>query len=192
MGRPTGSAALSAGDDPARTAARGADELVERAQAGDHDAYAALVTTHFERVLRMARALTGNDADARDATQDAFVAVWRGLPNLRDRTRFEPWLHQVVRNRCRDLLRRRRRVREIALDGHDVVVDDPGATSLDRTVLLAAFDRLSMDERRILVLHHLEALPVAEVGRQLGIPVGTVKSRLFAARRSLRRAMEGP
>ena len=77
------------------------------------------------------------------------MAVWRGLPNLRDRTRFEPWLHQVVRNRCRDLLRRRRRVREIALDGHDVVVDDPGATSLDRTVLLAAFDRLSMDERRI-------------------------------------------
>ena len=192
MGRPAGSEALAAGDEPARTAARVADELVDRARAGDHDAYTVLVGAHFERTLRMARALTGNDADARDATQDAFVAVWRGLPSLRDPARFEPWLHQVIRNRCRDLLRRRRRVREIALDGHDVVVDDPGSTSLDRTVLLAAFDRLSMDERRILVLHHLEGLPVAEVGRQLGIPEGTVKSRLFAARRSLRRAMEGP
>lgn len=192
MGQPAGSETLAAGEDHARMAARAADELVDRARAGDHDAYTILVGAHFERTLRMARALTGNDADARDVTQDAFLAVWRGLPGLRDTARFEPWLHQVIRNRCRDALRRRRRVREIALDGHDVVIDDPGATSLDRTVLLAAFDRLSLDERRVLVLHHLEGQPVAEVGRQLGIPVGTVKSRLFAARRSLRRAMEGP
>ena len=192
MGRGTGSVALSPGDDQAGAAARRSDDLVERARAGDHDAYTALVMAHFERTLRMARALTGNDADARDATQDAFVAVWRGLPNLRDSARFEPWLHQVVRNRCRDLLRRRRRVREIALDDHDGESEDQETTSLDRTVLLAAFDRLTIDERRILVLHHLEGVPVAEVGRRLGIPVGTVKSRLFAARRSLRRAVEGP
>ena len=167
------------------------DGLVARARAGDHDAFSRLVESHFDRVLRMARAITGNEADARDATQEAFVAVWRGLPGLRDADRFEPWLHQVLRNRCRDLLRRRGRVREIAIADHDAIAPDPGDARIEQTAVLAAFDRLSVDDRRILALHHLEGRPLAEVARDLGIPVGTAKSRLFAARRTLQRHLEG-
>jgi RNA polymerase sigma-70 factor (ECF subfamily) len=166
------------------------DGLVARAKTGDADAFEALVGHHFERTLRVARAITGNDADARDATQDAFLAVWRGLPRLRDEARFEPWLNQVLLNRCRDLLRRRRRVREITIEEVEVAAPEPDLGGLGRAAILRAFDRLSITDRQILVLHHLEGYPVAEIGRRLDIPIGTAKSRLYAARRSLGRALE--
>ena len=170
--------------------ARAGDPLVARARAGDHDAFAALVESHLERALRLARAITANDADARDATQDAFVAVWKALPRLRDEARFGPWLDQIVVNQCRDLLRRRRRVREIAIDDVEMTSPDPTPGRLAHAAVLAAFDRLSIAERQILVLHHLEGHPVTEIASRLGIPIGTAKSRLFSARKSLERELE--
>jgi RNA polymerase sigma-70 factor (ECF subfamily) len=101
------------------------------------------------------------------------------------------WLNRTLANKCRDTLRRRRRrSREIELSGVDVEIADPAHASVSHVWVLAAFDQLSIDDRQILVLHHLHDLPLAQVAGQLGIPIGTAKSRLWSARRALERALE--
>jgi RNA polymerase sigma-70 factor (ECF subfamily) len=173
-------------------AATRADEdayLVARAASGDRAAFAALITPRAERAIRTARAILGNEPDAHDATQDALVAAWVNLPRLRDPARFDAWLHRTLVNGCREILRRRGRRREVQVEA-DVPMADFAAGSLETASVMAAFARLSVDERSILLLHHLHGLPLDEVARQLDIPVGTAKSRLWHARRSLERALE--
>ena len=165
-------------------------DLVTRATHGDRDAFAQLVEARLDRSFRTAAAMLGNEADARDVIQESFIAVWRELPRLRDVRRFDAWLNQVVRNRCRDVLRRRRRGQEIALDGHDSSLPNTTDAVGEAASVNAAFDRLPADQRQLLVLHHLHHLSVGDLARQLGIPVGTVKWRLHRARRGLARALE--
>ena len=174
-----------AGDD-----LTGEQVLIERASRGDADAFEALVALRLPTLLRIARAILNNESDARDATQDAFVAAWQSLPTLRDARRFDAWLNTVLANKCRDLLRNRGRAHEVDIVDTDVPSADPAAGVLDRAALLAAFDRLSIADRQILALHHLEDRPLEHVARILGIPVGTAKSRLHAARRAFGRALE--
>ena len=163
---------------------------VALARMGDTDAFAALLAPRLDRLLRSARAILGNEADARDATQDACVSAWLNLPRLRDDARFDAWLNRMLLNRCRDLLRARHRSREILLDGIELPDPRPSPAEAATAGVLAAFDRLSVADRHILILHHLHDRPVDEVARVLGIPVGTAKSRLHAARRALERALE--
>jgi RNA polymerase sigma factor (sigma-70 family) len=173
--------------------------LVEQAQAGDRAAFQLLVERHVDHAYRIARAILGNDADARDATQDAFLDAWRHRDGLRAPSRFDAWLRRILVNRCRQLARSRRRraVREIPagelLDALEAVpADDPApderTAALD--VLDRAFERLPVSERTVLVLHHLEHRPLDEVAATLDIPVGTAKSRLFTARHALQQALE--
>ena len=96
----------------------------------------------------------------------------------------------MLANRCRDLLRQRGRVREISIDLADLRHADPAPAALHRASLLAAFDRLSIPDRQILAMHHLEDRPLDQVAHRLGIPIGTAKSRLHAARKALARALE--
>jgi RNA polymerase sigma-70 factor (ECF subfamily) len=173
--------------------------LVVRAQAGDRAAFEQLVDRRLDRAFRTARAILGNEADARDATQEAFLRAWRERRRLRDPARFDAWLARILLNSCREALRgrRRRAVREIAasdlLDPVDSV-SGGGPTPDERTASIdtieRAFERLSAGERAILVLHHLERRPLTEIAAALDVPVGTVKSRLHAARQSLERALE--
>jgi RNA polymerase sigma-70 factor (ECF subfamily) len=162
--------------------------LVELAGRGDRDAFAALVETRIGSAVRTASAILGNEADARDAVQEAFVSAWVNLPRLRDVGRFDPWLSRIVINRCRDTLRRRNRSREVGLDS--VTLTGVLEPDLDLTDLNAAFERLNADQRHILVLHHLHQEPVASIAQRLAIPVGTAKWRLHAARRALEKALE--
>jgi RNA polymerase sigma-70 factor (ECF subfamily) len=179
--------------------------LLERARHGDVDAFATLLETRLEAMARSATAILGDPAEARDATQEALLAIWRGLPALRDVDRFDAWAGTILVNACRHALKRRARVRvrEIALvaenagpegmaggAGGSPAVPDLHGLEDDVAALERAFERLEPDERAILVLHHLDELPLAEIATRLGIPVGTVKSRLFASRRSLGRALE--
>ena len=165
-------------------------DLTARAAHGDRDAFAQLVEARLDRTFRTACAMLDNEADARDVVQDAFIAVWRELPRLRDLARFDAWLNQIVRNRCRDVLRRRSRAREIMLDDHDSSLPDATDALAETASLNAAFDRLPADQRQLLVLHHLHHLPVGDLAAQLAIPVGTVKWRLHRARRALAQALE--
>jgi len=198
-GEPMVDSSMRAFPAVASGASRAATWLVERAQSGDHRAFDALVERELGGVHRTARAILGNDADARDATQEAFIHAWRELPRLRDTERFDAWLRAIVVNTCRKAIRGRRRrlVREIAIGdpgerltgvaSHDQGPDDQVATT---EALERSFERLSADERAILVLHHLERRPLAGIAATLAIPVGTAKSRLSAARRHLERALE--
>ena len=167
------------------------EDLVERAAGGDVDAFEALVAARLNRAFRTASAILGSEADAHDVVQEAFVAAWRHLPKLRDRARFDAWLSQTILNRCRDALRRRRRSREVGLDGALELpsADSPGARD-DMVALTTAFERLSVDHRHLLVTHHLHRVPVAQLAKELGIPEGTTKWRLHAARAALTRALE--
>lgn len=168
--------------------------LVERARAGDADAFDLLVRQRIDSVYRTALGMLGEAADARDATQETFVAAWRQLPTLRDPDRFDAWLHRITINFCRIALRKRRRVRELHLAADSQVqaafgpiasVPDPGARDFD-----AAFERLSVEQRSILLAHHHDGRSVAEIAERLGIRPGTVKSRLHTARRALEKALD--
>lgn len=166
--------------------------LVQRAAAGDVRAFEQLVATRAERAFRVARAILGNDPDAHDATQEAFVSAWRELPRLRDPGVFDVWIRRIIVNACRANLRGRRRVREIPLDT-TVEFRQPGPTIPDRVgdadLLSHAFERLDADKRALLVLHYLDHEPVAAIASALGIPVGTTKWRLSEARAALGRAL---
>jgi RNA polymerase sigma-70 factor (ECF subfamily) len=162
--------------------------LVELAGRGDREAFARLVEPRAASAYRIASAILGDPDAAHDVVQDAFVSAWMHLPALRDVDRFDAWLSRIIRNGCRDALRRRGRVREIHLDA---AADLP---SRDDTagdgVLDAAFERLSADERQLLAMHHLQHESIAVIARRLGIPEGTVKWRLHRARRRLELALE--
>jgi RNA polymerase sigma-70 factor (ECF subfamily) len=169
-------------------------ELVEAARRGDRAAYDALVRRKVESVYRTARTILGNEADAQDATQEAFVAAWRHLPRLREVDRFEAWFGRIVVNACRQQLRHRGVVREIAMPvdagERNFAQHGQAEASIDSIAFDRAFDRLSVDERAILTLHHGDGRGLDEVAAILGIPVGTVKSRLLRARRALERSLD--
>lgn len=149
-----------------------------------------IVAAKAETTYRTALAILGNDADARDAAQDSFVAAWRRIRDLRDDDRFDAWLGRILINQCRDELRRRGRVREVALDellDTKVAAEMSDGTGADFD---EAFGRLSVDQRAILVLHHLHGYGVREIATWLGIPSGTVKWRLSRARNALQAELD--
>ena len=170
-------------------------QLIEAARQGSREAFDAIVQMRLDAVYRTAFTILGHEADAQDATQEAFVAAWRSLPSLREAERFDAWLGRITINACRMALRRRRRVREIAVDrsAADETADaDIGQASrtADAEVFDRAFARLSVDERALLVLRHLEGLGVGEIAERFAVPDGTVKSRLHRARQALARSLE--
>lgn len=163
-------------------------ELLVRSRAGDREAFDLIVAAKAESVYRTALAILGNDADARDAAQDSFVAAWRRIRDLRDDDRFDAWLGRILINQCRSALRRRGRVREVALE--EVPESRAAVASLDGFDFDEAFGRLAVDQRAILVLHHLHGYGVREIATWLGIPSGTVKWRLNRARHALQRELD--
>lgn len=143
-------------------------------------------------MYRLSFAILGDEADAHDAAQETLVTAWRQLRRLRQPERFDAWLQRIGVNAARQVIRanRRRRFREIPAS--TVVALAEFATPArrdDAAVLDAALATLPVDQRSILVLHHLERRGVGELAGILDIPVGTAKSRLFAARRALAAAL---
>ena len=149
----------------------------------------------IDAIYRLSYAIVGDEADARDATQETFIGAWRRIRELRDPDRFDAWLQRIAVNSARMTLRARgrRRVREIPSGDVAALATaaDRAAPSVrsDADLLGAALGVLSTDQRTILVLHHLEGHGVAELAEILAVPVGTVKSRLHTARRALQDAL---
>ncbi len=147
----------------------------------------------MDAVYRLSFAILGNEADARDAAQETFVTAWRQIGRLRDPDKFDAWLQRIAINAARmtHRSRRRRGVREIAASQIEPLAADPAVMdSDDGPRLERALATLDVDQRSILALHHLEGRSVAELADVLRIPVGTVKSRLFTARRALQAALD--
>ncbi len=177
----------------------GEQALVERARRGDPTAFDRLVATRLAPTVRLARAIVGDHAEADDVAQDAFVQAWRNLPTLRDPAKFDAWFGRIVVNAARGSMRRRRNVMTVDIDALSIDGEshpalgrhDPGMEGLaELDALESAFARLSVDQRTILALHHLEERSVADIAAMLGIPTGTAKWRLHAARTALERALE--
>ena len=178
-------------DDEART--------IAAAQAGDRRALDRLLRAHQPQIHAVCRRITGNDADALDATQEALIAVVRGLPRFDGRARFSTWAYRVATNACLDELRRRKRRPVVGLPEHDgTPVDladpsapDPGATVGQRAEIDEALAQLALDFRVAVVLRDLCQLDYAEIAEVLEIPAGTVRSRIARGRAQLAEILGG-
>jgi RNA polymerase sigma-70 factor (ECF subfamily) len=149
----------------------------------------------MDAVYRLSFAILAEEADARDAAQETFVTAWRGIGKLRDPDRFDAWLQRVAVNAARmtHRARRRRRVREIPssrVTGVEGLRATASPAEADAATLDSAMRRLAMEQRSILVLHHLEGRSMVELAEILQIPAGTVKSRLHTARQALQAAID--
>jgi len=165
--------------------------LVERARDGDDVAFSGLVDLDGDLCYAIAYRILRDVERAQDAVQQAFLLAWRELPRLRDPDRFSPWLYRLLVNACYEELRRHRRwtsrIRVLPVDGPSG--PDSTVSVDDRDTLDRAFRRLTPEHRAVFVLHHHTGFPLSEVADIVGVPLGTVKSRLHYATRSLRAAI---
>jgi RNA polymerase sigma-70 factor (ECF subfamily) len=164
--------------------------LVARVRRGDRQAAGALIERYLRACRAVALAVTGDEADADDVCQDAFVAAIERIDACRQPDRFGAWLMQIVRNRARDHLRARARPM-LSLDGMTIEDRAPSPVAdAERedasTRLLAALGELTEERREVLLLHDLEGWPHREIAERMGLPPGTVRSHLHHARRRIR------
>ncbi|HXU85685.1 MAG TPA: sigma-70 family RNA polymerase sigma factor [Verrucomicrobiae bacterium] len=163
------------------------DATADPTRAARRHRFLAQARPALDRVFRLAGLLLGNGTEAEDAVQDGLVSAWQRFDDLREADRFGPWLDRIVVNGCRDRLRRRGTVRFIPLAADlDPADRDPFAAFLERDALLGSVDRLTADERIVVVLRFWADLTLDEIADRLGWPLGTVKSRLHRALGRLR------
>lgn len=170
-----------------RTGVTGVHELVARAQAGDERAFETLVRTHIDAVYGHALRFFGDPTAAEDATQEVFVKVFRSLGSFDGRSSFSTWLFRVTRNVCLDMARARTRV-PVPMDLTDF--DPPRTGDASDAIALAqavetAIRTLPPEEREALGAIALFDLSYEQAAEALGVPIGTVKSRVFRARKAL-------
>jgi RNA polymerase sigma-70 factor (ECF subfamily) len=168
--------------------------LVERATNGDEVAFTELVDLGGDRSYAIAYGILRDVERAQDAVQQAYLIAWRDLPRLRDPERFDVWLHRILVNACYDEGRRYRRwsirIQALPDDGPGELETPDSTVAIDhRDALERAFRRLTPEHRAVVILHHHVGLPLATVAEIVSVPVGTVKSRLHHATRSLRAAL---
>ena len=158
------------------------------------EALAQRIEQQVDRGYRLARAILADEGEAQDAVQDACLIAWQKGGSLRDQERFDAWFERVLINGCRDRLRRRQRqrVRAIALQAAwsgEGTSPDPGDRGAD-AALDAAFDRLDPDHRLVVLLRFWRDMSLEDIADRLDVPLGTVKSRLHYALRTLRTTLE--
>lgn len=165
-------------------------------QNGDRDAYELIVRRYAGRAVGVARAILRDTARAEDAAQEAFVRAFRAIRRFDTKQGFYPWFYRILKNVCLTLLKKRKP--EFSLDAENapplVAPPNDPSTAAERTELRATIDvaltRVSDAHREILVLSHFEELAYKEIAACLDIPIGTVMSRLWAARKALKKQLE--
>lgn len=176
--------------------------LIERAQRGDRAAFGLLVQAYRDRAFGAALVLTQNHEDARDLSQDAFVRCFGALDRFHLGRPFYPWLYRILRNLCLSHLQKHSSGRQISLDA--MWEDSPGAVppaagvsvveKLQQEQMAAhlreAISQLKPEFREIICMQHFDEMRYEEIAATLRIPIGTVMSRLFHARKQLAKLME--
>jgi RNA polymerase sigma-70 factor (ECF subfamily) len=170
--------------------------LIAAAQDGDASALNDLLARHYDKVHALCRRITGDEHDALDATQDALLAIVRGLPRYDGRAAFSTWAYRVTTNACLDELRRRRRRAQPVAPDDSLDAGEPGApaldqSSVDRLSIDAALGQLSPEFRAAVVLRDQLGLDYAEIAEVLDLPPGTVRSRIARGRRTLATLLGG-
>lgn len=161
---------------------------------GREAAFRRLADRDLDSGYRLAGVILGDAFEAEDAVHDAAVAAWRAFPSLRDHAAFEGWFRRILVNECRDRLRARARRRVVDLgrevvDGEHPRIPDPSEAAAARDAVGRALDALDPEHRVVVVLRFHADLTVPVIAATLGIPEGTVKSRLHHALERLRAAM---
>jgi RNA polymerase sigma-70 factor (ECF subfamily) len=174
--------------------------IVRAACAGDRAAFGTLVRLYQRRAYAAAYALTGNREDALELAQEGFVRAWRAMSRFDPAMPFHPWLYRIIRNLSLNHLKKRRRRGEQSLtamveNGYDVRDAGPGPRGAAEhgdlvSDIQQAMASLTEDQQEILRMRHFLEMSYLEIAQALAIPQGTVMSRLHAARKNLRRAME--
>lgn len=169
-------------------------DLVVQASAGDHAAFSELAAAAIPGLYRVAYLILRHPEVAHDAVQDALIAAWRDIRGLRDPARFDAWLYRLTVRACYRAARQERnraRAEMPLLPAHDLPsTDEDQRLVAARDQLERGFSRLSPEKRAVLVLHYYLDLPQAEAAAIIGIPVGTMKSRLNRATQDLRAALD--
>ena len=162
-------------------------DLVSRAQAGRLDAFEELVRRHRLGTYRVALRMLGDESDAEDATQDAFVQAWRKLAGFRADAAFSTWMYRIVTNRCLNMLRARRHTEPLPSD-REAPASRPDRIAEGRWQvedLVRAIGRLTPEQRAPLVLRELQGCSYDEIAETLDLSIPAVKSRLHRARLEL-------
>ena len=167
--------------------------LVVRSQLGDEAAFQELLSLHGQRLLRFTRQMMSSAPDrVEDLTQDIWVAIYRGLPSLREADKFRPWAFRIARDRIHRE-HRRRKLPLLALDENgveEIAEAVPGDAAPDLEAIRLGLDALSPGHREVLVLHFLEGMSYEDIARVTGSALGTVRSRLHYGKLALKRALE--
>ena len=174
-------------------------DVIRRVLRGDSEAFSELVAAYQKTVYNIARRLLGSREDAEDLTQETFLAAYRRLGDFRGESRFSTWLCRIASNACIDALRRRKHTDALSLTLEDEDAEDaeweipdeslaPEALlsqKLTRDAVRRGLRELSPEGRQVLILRELEGMSYEEIGETLGLEPGTVKSRIFRARKKL-------
>lgn len=177
------------------------EELVRRAQEGEGTAFDVLVERHYRQIYALAFQILGDPDDAADVTQETFVKAFENLRRFRHRCKFATWLYRIALNSCRDFRRRRREIPFSQIIPPDAPDFDPISLSESdpeqvwnqrekAEAVQKTLQQLPLGMRQILVLCDMQGLSYAEVADILGMPEGTVKSRLHRARHAFKEAWE--
>jgi len=188
------SQADDAGTEPAVDTASAVDvDLLRRAGHGDGQAFHQLVDRHGDRLYRLARSLVGNATDAEDVVQEAFAGAFRGAAKFEGRSAVKSWLTRIVITQAAKFWRSRRGRRDQSLEGDvagETGSDASGSSAVDAKMdLTASLQKLSEEHRQVLVLREMDGMAYEEIAEVLGVPRGTVESRLFRARAELKKRL---
>ena len=179
-------------------------ELVARARRGDESAFEALVPENEKRIYNLCRRLTGNQEDAAELTQEAFLNAWRGLGRFQGESSFSTWLYRLATNACIDFLRKEKRrqslsmtvslddeeeARQVELPDERYAPEGALERAEARRAVAEGLERLTLEHRQVLVMREIHGLSYAEIGQVLGLEEGTVKSRIARARGALRKVL---
>jgi RNA polymerase sigma-70 factor, ECF subfamily len=183
MNRP--SDVIGLGERPPAVSGAGADRGT---------AFVRLADAHLDRAYGLARAILRDPVEAQDATHDAFVRAWRSWDweTLRDPTRFEAWFDRILVNTCKNRIRASRRLTSDLSEELAATTGDPFDAAADRDRIAHAVARLSPDHQVVIALRFYRDLTVDGIAERLGIPPGTVRSRLHYATKQLQGALDAP
>lgn len=173
------------------------EALVRAFQMGDSNAFAELFDLYKNQVLRTAFLIVGNHCDSENVLQEVFIKVWCNLSDLKDPTRFKPWLWRIVTRTAWAYCRKRDVEQPVASVFDACQVDLSETSSLPEMLmraehhnaLLEAINSLELKQKTVVILYYYNELSVKEIAAATGALPGTVKSRLFAARRNLRQVL---
>jgi RNA polymerase sigma-70 factor, ECF subfamily len=171
-------------------------QLVKASQQGDQDAFALLVQRHQRRVFNLSLGMLRDYEDASEATQEAFLAAWQGLPSFRGEARFATWLYRIAYNCALKQLERHKRERSLqaAMEAEQILegvnkqkqAEDIQELRARQAIVREQIEKLPAKYRMVLILRHLHEKTYVEMADILTMPIGTIKTHLFRARSLLK------